>query len=964
MTSFLFARFFFSISVRLHCSYGNVDCKREVVIDERLCNIVIVLYTDLTLKIDGYSYTAEQLQKSPYKQLKTFLVSKVGDSIIFVSHLLGFWVRLNEVGDVKVGVSSKHEFVVDGLCGFYNGFRFDDKRLPNGSIVLSTADFGDSWIKTDAAMSQCEQHSCPEDVHRKALEMCETVRDEMFSICSKSVNIDHYISRCVETACDCLKAAGNDNSCKCNLLKTFVTECMAADSSVHLDTWRTKFDCGFTCKLPLMHNDCYQRRCEPSCDTLRDQDCPFLPGTCFSGCYCPAGTVRKGENCVPVNECKNCVCDGFGRTQFISYDRKNFTFVGNCTYLLTRDILIPDQHTFQVFATLDACSPSDQMHSCVQALHVLYGKHTVQLKRNGENAIATLIDDVRVQLLPFKADWLTVVQDEGKGLNLNFIRSQMELSVLFKEMSFSIRLPNIKYATKLEGLCGDCNGEPLNDLQMNRKSKLPAKDGTFADIIESWLSDEPRLKTETICRQITPTSDCPVPPIELDACQALLRPEMFGKCHRIVDPKMYISLCQAESCKNSSNPCTQFAAYARECSRKGICLDWKRGACKENDQCPVDMEWKTCACPHTCDTIAHSNSFSTCDEPSDGCFCRSGLAMKDGKCVLEKNCSPCDDKGHVIGDVWHPEKCTECTCKIDGQTDCVKQQCASTQTICQIGFKPILVDAEHDCCPKYNCVPEPRVETEECEDAPVPVCTENQFAKMIIDDKNCSKFVCDCKPMDQCKPTMLRNLLPGEFVVKEVNGCCPASKILCDKSKCPPKPTSCAQEFFEARLVTENVTAETCCPQYKCVAPSKSCIVEINGKKTLKTIGEIWSSATPCMHQKCTYGPGGSFIVANESQPCPVFSCALGAKLVIPDGKCCGECVQQTCIVNGVEHQPGEEWKNEANCTTYKCVLDGKQMVVMTSQPTCGDVSNCSAEDQVIENCCAVCKMRPQSQSE
>lgn len=95
-------------------------------------------------------------------------------------------------------------------------------------------------------------------------------------------------------------------SCKCSMLQNYVGECMAADENVLLDNWRTINSCEIPCVAPLVHHDCYRRRCEKSCETLSIDDCPHLTGTCFSGCYCPEGMVRKARNCVPVSECRDC----------------------------------------------------------------------------------------------------------------------------------------------------------------------------------------------------------------------------------------------------------------------------------------------------------------------------------------------------------------------------------------------------------------------------------------------------------------------------------------------------------------------------------------------------------------------------------------------------------------------------------------------------------------------------------
>lgn len=82
-----------------------------------------------------------------------------------------------------------------------------------------------------------------------------------------------------------------------------------------------------------------------------------MPGVCFSGCFCPDGTVRNGDECILPTECRDCICDGAGNSNFVSFDKNNFTFSGNCTYVLSRDIVKnikggKSGHTYQVMLIL------------------------------------------------------------------------------------------------------------------------------------------------------------------------------------------------------------------------------------------------------------------------------------------------------------------------------------------------------------------------------------------------------------------------------------------------------------------------------------------------------------------------------------------------------------------------------------------------------------------------------------
>lgn len=952
------------LAARQNCLNGL--CAREIVVDDRVCGISVTLFTNLTLKIDQYHFTADQLQKSPYFKMKTFVVSKVGDSIIFVSHLQNFWVRLTNAGDVKVGISSKREFGVDGLCGFYNGFQFDDRRLPNGTIVMSSVDFGDAWANPNASQRTCEQLTCREDLQAQAMTICQSVKDETFAACSKSVNVEHFVSRCMESACVCLEKSKTPNeqeSCKCSSLQNFVTECMAADASVHLDVWRSKYECVVDCPTPLVHQDCYQRRCEPTCDTLNDNDCPFLPGTCFTGCYCPPGRVRSGEKCVAINECKNCICDGFGGSQFITYDRRNFTFNGNCTYLLTRDIMTPNEHAFQVYATIGQCFGHTAQTSCTQSLHIIYGSHIVHLQRANES-ISAILDGIVQQNLPYKSPWVSV-EANTRGISVNFIESQIEISAILDDLSFSIRVPSIKYGSKLEGLCGDCNGNPSDDLRPNPKYKEKMASDAVQDIVRTWLSDEPRLGKENECvsEEKTMENCVPLPPDE-DPCVAILSPETFGHCHVVVDPAMYVSLCQIDMCKvqpNQKGACVHLAAYARECSRNGVCLEWKQGICHDEAVCPAEMEWKACGCQRTCESIKDVPIFVniTCLEPNEGCFCRDDKVLSNGKCVPENQCAPCDDKGHFAGDKWHTDKCTTCECTASGQTDCVVEKCPSKGEICKLGFKQAVIEAVGECCPSYKCIPDEK----KCEDSPIPICNEHQFVKLVSDASKCSKYVCDCKPLDQCEPSKLRALQPGEQIIEEAGGCCPTSSIICDKSKCPSKPAKCDQDYYVV-VVDDAIPEDSCCPQFKCVPPKNACIVPADGGKQLKNVGETWSTDDACSRAKCAYGEDGALMVVQEKQPCSVSSCAPGFELETFAGKCCGECVQHMCVINDTVYQPGRTWLGQDNCTIYECARHDKQLLVLASQPVCPNIDGCPAEQIYVENCCKKCKGRPEAQSE
>lgn len=152
----------------------------------------------------------------------------------------------------------------------------------------------------------------------------------------------------------------------------------------------------------------------------------------------------------------------------------------------------------------------------------------------------------------------------------------------------------------MEGLCGDCNGKPGDDLQINPikvmdvrvnpSSPSDSKDKKEKELVKefalSWLADEPKLKLKEEKCQVAEDTDClPLPP-ETDPCFKILDEKMFGKCHIVVDPIQYVTACQQDLCRTGptqKGACDSLAAYARECSRNGICVDWR-----SNGFCPMD----------------------------------------------------------------------------------------------------------------------------------------------------------------------------------------------------------------------------------------------------------------------------------------------------------------------------------------------------------------------------------------
>ncbi|XP_030375562.1 hemocytin [Scaptodrosophila lebanonensis] len=982
------------ISVHLKCRDElHKLCHKVVTIKDLLAANTLVLLPQQKVNFNGFDFSVEQLINSPICKA-SFVVSQPGKTVLVVSTKYGFWVQFDDIGIIKVGISSKFIRTVDGMCGYYNGNPSDDKRGPNGTVLTNTEQFGDSWYDKKVPKEQCGDQKCPLDLQKRALALCNTIKHPSFIKCTKAVNYKQFVTKCIETTCDCLKSnQGDISACKCDILQRFVEKCLSVNPQVQLTTWRTVHQCEISCPSPLVHSDCYKRRCEPSCDTLHSDDCPVLPEACFPGCYCPDGMVRKGKSCVPIAECKDCVCNAIGSSKYVTYDRKSFTFNGNCTYLLSRDIVLPGVHTFQVYVSMEYCKKlwlrsADDLTSCASALHVLNGDHVIHIQRipNKPKSFHVLVDGFEVKKFPHKDSWIALKEVVGKELILSLPESHLEITAAFDDSVFSLGVPSIKYGRKMEGLCGDCNDDPQNDLQPNIAKRPRVKTLALSDVIRSWQADEPKLglsSMECLSEEV-PKVHCKSLPPEKDPCLQFFNEDMFGKCPLVVEPLPYVSACQQDICKPGNSQqgvCEAFSAYAKECQKHDICTNWRKpNICPY--ECPDDMIYEPCGCAKTCETVKAMSEFDAINvntqavfntvssdemcmntDRFEGCFCPTGKVLDEGKCVPEASCAKCDDGVHLPGDQWKQDKCTDCQCDFKGKTSCVMKKCQIEENICAEGYSPKKIVSEEECCPRYRCVPESKVPQNMCLEPLMPLCGPGQLKKMRTDVNNCSTYICECKPKDECDPPLPpRALKSGELLVKVEEGCCPTQEIVCKPDLCPA-PVSCLDRFYE---IQKTQAPEDCCPTYDCVPPKHLCIIQYGtdeDSKFSKKIGTKWLHPQDfCKHELCSIGPNGIAQVITTLEQCQI-DCAPGYTYQkLNSSKCCGECVQTACVFKDKLYKPNELWYSHDNCTQYSCLEKENVLIISSSHETCPDVVQCAPHLLYDEGCCKRCKVEPISE--
>ncbi|XP_041977645.1 hemocytin isoform X2 [Aricia agestis] len=923
-----------TVLVRKNCRPEGCANELMVLQDDQL----VLVKPNMMIEYNGYEYTVEQTSKICFQQ-NSFDVARLGSGLLIKSRKYKFIVLFSKDGDVKIGVYSDSRGHVDGLCGAFDGDASNDRSTPDGRLATSTEKFASSWAKPGLPADACRVSACPPDQQARVWEMCKVIAEEPLSRCGKVLNLDKWRSICLEKICECAAGGKGEGACRCALLEQLVGECMGADRDVDVAGWRVKMDCPADCPAPLVHYDCYRRRCEPACGASGASGaptvCPAEEGHCFPGCYCPEGKLRLGDTCVVPADCLDCTCTGIGTpAKYVTFEGDDLPFLGNCTYLAARDTNRTQHHNFEVYVTNGPCEENSAV-VCAKVIHLIHGKNVVHIsKAEGNKKLLPVINGEAVFRYPATRDWATLTLLNGQDVSVMLPELHVELIVFQAKLEYSIRMPSHIYANRTEGLCGVCAGD---------QPQLITSNGTATDDFElygkSWQASPETLTTLEVppqeqCGELPPEPECVPPAPEHNPCLQLNNADKFGQCLALIDSQPYLEACETELCLNRS-ACGTLERYAADCARQGVCLDWRAYLCPL--ACDAPLVYRPCVdCERTCDNNDEYKNGKKCDsKPVEGCFCPEGKVKVNNTCIEPSKCFPCDaNKEHYAGDEWQEDACTKCTCSKtahgEAHVACTTQTC--TRPVCASDHDLLTTPPAPDaCCPTYLCVLKP-VE-ERCETPKKMDCGFGQVLKQKINDQGCPEFACECMPESECEhiPTEseVEMLEPGMERVVDRAGCCPRARLVCRPQLCPHAPD--CPRFHD--LKTDNDTAK-CCPEHRCEPPKDKCIVKLEweaapkgGEKirttqleTLKELDSVWLDG-PCRRCRCVpsargpapqcslrecpdIGPSDQFVV--EPRPVPFA--------------CCPEPVHVACRDGDNIYKVGENWTSADNpCESYRC---------------------------------------------
>ncbi|CAH2073181.1 unnamed protein product, partial [Iphiclides podalirius] len=944
---------------------------------------LILVKPNLMIEYDNYEYTVEQTSKICF-QKNSFDVDRLGNGVSIKSRKYNFIVLYTTDGDAF----KTHMGHVDGLCGAYDGDASNDRQLPSGRLATSIDQFGRAWAKPGLKPDTCQPKLIPPKEQKKCWDMCKVITEEPISQCGKVLNLNKWRTICLEKICECAEQVVNgtkrtDEECRCLLMEQLVAECLAADKNLDIQSWRMQMNCPAECPAPLVHYDCYRRRCEPTCASAGStrRSCPPEDGVCFPGCYCPEGLLRKGDQCVAPLDCLDCACHGAGTpANYATFEEDDLPFLGKCTYLASRDRNETGIHKYQVYATNEPCSDNSSV-VCTRTVHVIYEKDVIRItKEPVTNMIQTFVNGGPVFKYPRKTDWGEITKVNGKDVTVLLQDAHVEVTVGQGKMEFGVRVPSFLYANQTEGMCGVC---------MGYREQLLTSNGTATDDFElygkSWQADVDTLTQlgESMlaqCGDLPPEPECVPPPQDHNPCLVLRDVQKFGACHALVDPDVHIELCEADLCAfNTTDACPSLERYADECRREGVCLDWRGDLCPY--PCESPLVYRNCVdCERTCENNEEleSNPNKCKKLPVEGCFCPEGKVRVNNTCIEPTKCFPCDaNKEHYAGDEWQEDACTKCACsKLAGTNEahvaCTKQTCAAP--VC--GEDDHLVTeppAPGKCCPTYMCVPKPQ--EKHCDEPKKMECGFGQVLKQKTTANNCKEFSCECKPASECEPippdSEVEIMEPGMQRLVDSSGCCPRAQMVCRPESCPTPP-QCGN--FET-LNRRNDSAR-CCPSYECELPKDKCVVTLEweaapkgGEKLrsepqtiLKNVDEVWLDG-PCRSCRCVGGGRGAAAQCGvtECPPLPVSEQFVLEPRPVPFS-CCPQPVHVACRHGDSVYKVNETWSSPSNpCESYKCVrVDDSQLDMVTTVQDCDRDCQPGWEyvpaEESSGQCCGKCK--------
>ncbi|XP_070931979.1 mucin-5B [Macaca nemestrina] len=667
---------------------------------------------------------------------------------------------------------------------------------------------------------------------------------------------------------------------------------------------------------------------------------PMANVTCVNK-HLPIKVSDPSQPCDFHYECE-CICSVWGSSHYSTFDGTSYTFEGNCTYVLMREIharlgnlsLYLDNHYCAASAAAASCSRALRLH--YKSMDIVLTVTTV----HGKEEDLILFDQIPVSS-GFSKNGVLVSVTGTTTMRVDI--PALGVSVTFDGHIFQARLPYSLFHNNTEGQCGTCTN--------NQRDDCLQRDGTTAtsckDMAKTWLVPDNRKDgcwaptgTPPTASPPAPVSSAPTPsPCPPQPLCDLMLSQVFAECHDLVPPGPFFNACISDGCQGRPEvPCQSLEAYAALCRARGVCSDWRGatgGLCDLT--CPPTKVYKPCGPiqPASCNS---RNQNPQLEGLAEGCFCPGDqilFSAHTGICMQDCPCVGPDGLPKSPGQQWI-SNCQSCVCDEGSMSvQCKPLPCEAqgpSSPCSHPGFVTVTRPrADNPCCPETVCV----CNTSTCHQSP-RVCPPGQ--ELISTQKEgdcCSTFLCRPQEPQLCSYNGIfygvGAIFPGALPCHTctcLSGDTQDPTVQCREDAC--HNTTCPQGF-EYKRAAGQCCGE--CVQTACLTPDGP-PVQLN---------ETWvnSRVDNCTVYHCEV-ESGVYLLTPQPASCPEVSSCRGS---LRKTGCCYSCEEDSCQVR-------------VNTTVLWHQGCKTEVNITFCEGSCPGESRYSAEAQAMQHQCTCCQER------